>query len=391
MADRTTGIVLSGGASYGAYEVGVALALMRGMTRLTGYKEIQPEVFSGTSAGAFNAALLTSESFRGAKAAAEHLKAVWLEKVADSVVRPAGAVSFRLDPRKYLNPNYVFPAPFEALSEFADDLETVIAKLVKLLERFSVSRETLTARLIDLFDFNVLISAAPLGQLMKEEVSFARIRSGNIRLRITATDWNNGTARTFRNEEMTDEDGLSLLLASNAIPGVFPTQQIGKSVYVDGGVVMNTPLKPAIEAGANEIHIVSVNPSFQDDVSEVHGFAPTLYRTVAIVLENSIRSDVEQAARLNAGIRAITSRLSLSRYDKEALRGTMLLAGSQPRRENPTIPYRPVTIHRHILRNCDSNFSSVLDFSRSRVQSLILQGVDDARAHDCGRNQCVLA
>jgi NTE family protein len=60
----------------------------------------------------------------------------------------------------------------------------------------------------------------------------------------------------FTNEGMSEADAVSILMASAAIPGFFPPRKVGENTYVDGGLVMNTPLRPAIDDGADEIHIV---------------------------------------------------------------------------------------------------------------------------------------
>ena len=60
-AKPSQAIVLSGGASQGAYHAGVLKALFRGESPATNYEPLQPDVFTGTSAGSFNAAALLGE------------------------------------------------------------------------------------------------------------------------------------------------------------------------------------------------------------------------------------------------------------------------------------------------------------------------------------------
>ena len=54
----TQAITLSGGGAYGAYEVGVLKALMGGHASVTGGEPLDPRIFTGTSAGAYLAAVL---------------------------------------------------------------------------------------------------------------------------------------------------------------------------------------------------------------------------------------------------------------------------------------------------------------------------------------------
>jgi NTE family protein len=48
------------------------------------------------------------------------------------------------------------------------------------------------------------------------------------------------------------------VLASAAIPLLFPTRRIGEHYYCDGGLRFNTPIAPAIRAGAERLVIISV-------------------------------------------------------------------------------------------------------------------------------------
>ena len=57
---RKNAVILSGGGANGAYEVGVLKALFRGESASTNHRPLKPEIFAGTSIGAFNAALIVS-------------------------------------------------------------------------------------------------------------------------------------------------------------------------------------------------------------------------------------------------------------------------------------------------------------------------------------------
>ena len=82
-SSKKSALVLSGGGVFGAYEVGVTLALTRGASGGTGSRPLEPSVFTGTSAGAFNAAFLASRGEQPAGRAAAELARVWYERIAD--------------------------------------------------------------------------------------------------------------------------------------------------------------------------------------------------------------------------------------------------------------------------------------------------------------------
>jgi NTE family protein len=48
------------------------------------------------------------------------------------------------------------------------------------------------------------------------------------------------------------------VLASAAIPLLFPTRRIGKHFYCDGSLRFNTPIAPAIRAGANRLVVITL-------------------------------------------------------------------------------------------------------------------------------------
>jgi NTE family protein len=63
-----------------------------------------------------------------------------------------------------------------------------------------------------------------------------------------ATDLEAGVPQVFSSGPLTPA-----LLASTAIPGVFPAVSIGDRAFLDGGIVDNTPIAVAVQAGAKEV------------------------------------------------------------------------------------------------------------------------------------------
>src|SRR5260370_40995152 len=76
-----TAVVLSGGGANGAYEVGVLKALLRGQSPATRFKPLDPEIFSGTSIGAFNATVLASRMPAEGSRTIDHLEDIWLNLI----------------------------------------------------------------------------------------------------------------------------------------------------------------------------------------------------------------------------------------------------------------------------------------------------------------------
>src|SRR5215510_7746955 len=110
------------------------------------------------------------------------------------------------------------------------------------------------------YRLSVLFSNDPLQKVLRKKVRFDRIRASRRMLRIASTNWSKGEIRVFNNSDMTDEKGVSVIMGSTAIPGIYPSVEIEGEQYCDGGVIMNTPLKPAVDAGASQLHVIYMNP-----------------------------------------------------------------------------------------------------------------------------------
>ncbi|MGH7762504.1 MAG: patatin-like phospholipase family protein [Candidatus Dormibacteraceae bacterium] len=109
-----------------------------------------------------------------------------------------------------------------------------------------------------------------------------------IPLAVVATDLNAGKPAVFRSGDLTPA-----LLASTAIPGLFPTVRIGEREHFDGGVVDNTPLNIAVADGAKEILAVSLMGG--GEVAVVPSSLPELIaRTLQLSLHHQMLADYEQ-------------------------------------------------------------------------------------------------
>jgi NTE family protein len=104
---------------------------------------------------------------------------------------------------------------------------------------------------------------------------------------VVATDLNAGKPAVFRSGELTPA-----LLASTAIPGLFPTVRIGDREHFDGGVVDNTPLNIAIADGAKEVIAISLMGG--GEVAVVPNSLPELIaRTLQLSLHHQMLADYE--------------------------------------------------------------------------------------------------
>lgn len=130
-----------------------------------------------------------------------------------------------------------------------------------------------------------------------------------IPLRVIATDMTRG-ARTVISSGLL----APAVLASSAIPGVFPPVRIGDTVYVDGGAVDNASIETALAMGARRIFVVDVGldlansgpwgdatavpkPSRRHRSSLAFTMADVLERTVQVTSHYHLRRAIERAPR----------------------------------------------------------------------------------------------
>ncbi|WCL47645.1 patatin-like phospholipase family protein [Leptospira sp. GIMC2001] len=104
--------------------------------------------------------------------------------------------------------------------------------------------------------FSFLADTSPLKKLLEEHIDLELCRSSKKKIFISAVNILNAELRYFSNEEIT----ISHILASSAIPVIFPWQYINGSPYWDGGLMANTPIQPAVEQGARDIIVVLLSP-----------------------------------------------------------------------------------------------------------------------------------
>jgi len=229
--ENRSALVLSGGGARAAYQVGVLGALAEWLP------EDAPCPFSvlvGTSAGAINAAALSARGQRLREAVAE-LERVWNGFHLEQVVRTdTGAV-----------------------------LRAGLHWAVSLLSGGWLLRPPRS-----------LLDTTPLRELLSRTVPLeqipAAIAAGPVRaLAVATTSYSTGQAVAFFEATPTTREwqrarragvrrpiDLDVLMASSAIPFIFPSARIDGDHYGDGAMRQLAPLSPAVHLGANRLLVV---------------------------------------------------------------------------------------------------------------------------------------
>lgn len=292
-----TGLVLSGGGARGPFQVGVYERLLRDERFGDG-----PSVLSGTSAGALNAAMIS------AGLSPQEMLDFWFGLADDppirasttlfesgfvSIVRTLGEELLRLPfrlpgdlvrygqrARLYWPPrpgslaalalDYALTSRFDLINRFLEGID----------EPFLVDTHRMRERLIELFGGPTV----PAGK----------------RLAINAVDINTrqvvryvtGPVPAVPASEYVVVPAITvdMLMASASIPLLFNPISIGSHLLWDGGLLVNTPLAPAVALGAERIVTVLVTEG-QDAPEELPHFGRALERTLDAFLENAYNVD----------------------------------------------------------------------------------------------------
>ena len=254
-----TGIVLSGGGARGAYEVGV----IKGIVEVLGLKPESSspfDVFTGTSVGAINAAYLAAHGHRGDLNVAG-LTEMWQDL---NLV-----THFRVDPLGFLS----FGHWYRRLRGQSREIKGRALLDLEALEN-TIRGSGIWSQLNDNIDS---------GTVKALVVAALRISSGRTALFCqTAPTVNFRPSRDPRRYAVETTITAEHVLASAAIPLIFPVRFLGDGWYGDGSLRFNTPISPAIRCGAKRLLVISLlheNQQYEEPPGD-----PDMYPGPAVLL-----------------------------------------------------------------------------------------------------------
>lgn len=415
-------VVLSGGGAYGAYEVGVMRALFNGESPATEKTPLNAGIFSGTSVGSYNAAFMTSQPDAHAADTVADLEHCWLNEIADSPEHCGnGVYRFRGNAASFFDADCITRHPLDPLNYAAEDAVFFARDWLSRAMAFASSSEDLGRRVVDLVDLSTIISTDPFVQMLRRTIDLDGIRRSDKLLRIATTNMDLGELRLFENDEMTDQNGHKVIMASSAVPGFFPPVVIDGKVYLDGGITMNTPLRPAVRAGADTLHVIYMDPDVRTiPVERFHSTLNVLDRVIIVTFASTINRDVELASNINEGLNLLERgdlladdkraqragarvRRGIDRVERAAARldrvsdrldedidSFIRVAGQIRDRFRAETRYKKITIHLYHPRQDLGGVLGLLNFARDKTVDLIERGYVDALEHDCIENGCTL-
>jgi NTE family protein len=275
-----TGLILPGGGARNAYQAGVLKAI----------GDMLPEdvdnpfpVICGTSSGAMNAVLLASSATRF-REGVDRLYGVWANFHVGKV--------FRTDTWTALKSGFYWAAAFLG------------AGIIKQQPRS-------------------VLDNSPLRGLLESHIRFARIQQaidcGNLdAVSITASGYTSGLSITFyqgkkglkswkrtRRVGQPTELTLNHLMASAAIPVLFPAVKLRDEYFGDGSMRQTAPLSPALHLGANRLLIIGVRnprpdiPTEEDRPLQFPTFGQISGYIFDTLFMDSLDADIERLRRIN--------------------------------------------------------------------------------------------
>lgn len=279
LADHETAIVLGGGGARAAYQAGA----LRAIVRIVGRRGRIPfPVLCGTSAGAINAVALAVNADNFRLGVARLVR--WWRRIAVSDV---------------------YEADFGALSRHS----------AQFLTSFLTGSHPPPG-------VAALLDNTPLTRLLDREFRFerlaAQVENGHLHaLSINATSYATGHAVSFFEGVSTLESwqrtrrrgqrallSRDHLLASTAIPFMFPAGRIQRDYFMDGSVRQLAPLSAPLNLGARRILVVAVG-QFAGQRAPVPGpvtypsFAQAAGHALSTVFLDNLAADLERMSQVN--------------------------------------------------------------------------------------------
>ncbi len=278
-AEGKTALVLSGGGARGAYQVGV----LKAVADLFPKRSRNPfSIITGTSAGAINAVAIAA-SANNFRLSIKKVEKMWTDLSVENVYN-------------------------------ADAAHIALGLLKLFMSLFNAGISN--SRPLSLLD------NAPLRDLLRHSIQFRNIQSRIDRgyldaVGITASSYHSGESVTFfqgntniskwhaaRKVGVPAVVSIEHLMASSALPTIFPAELIGREYFGDGALRQLSPISPALRMGAERAMVIGVSgnsPAPEKPDAPVH--SPSLAKIVGHIFNSAfldtLDTDLENLVRIN--------------------------------------------------------------------------------------------
>lgn len=274
------GLILTGGGARAAYQVGV----LKGVSELLERPSRNPfPILCGTSAGAINAAALAAYC-HDFTASVDYLLSVWQGFRASQV--------YRTD----------FPAIARTGARW-------LGSMMLVYRRNPVS----------------LLDNGPLARLLADRIDFTRIGKNIERgylhaVSVTASGYHSGYSVSFyqaapgvlewrRAQRIGAATQLNLdhLMASSALPFIFPARKLRREFFGDGSMRQIAPISPALHLGADRVLVIGTGRQTPNDPHRARGLVyPSMAQIAGHALNSifldTLAQDIEWLRQINRAI-----------------------------------------------------------------------------------------
>jgi NTE family protein len=364
-APQKIGLILTGGGARAAYQVGVLKAIAEFMPR----RAHSPfAVICGTSAGALNAVTLAVNA-RQFRRGVKYLLGIWNNAQVKNIYR--------------------------------SDVLGVVANTVRWLAGLVLSMLG-----INRMHRVSLLDNSPLQVYLEEMLPCEKIQdsidAGTLyALSVTASGYGSGQSVTFyqgvaeiqpwkrtRRLGMEARIGIEHLLASSAIPFIFPAVHINREYFGDGSVRQIAPISSALHLGADKVMVIGAWHSDDDEGrrnrTETY---PTLAQIAGHALDSifldSLEVDLERVQHINETVKLIPEELRAATDMRHI--DVLLITPSQPlekiaERHIAELPWTIRLLLRSVgvMQRSGANLVSYLLFDKHYCRALIDLGYQDA-------------
>ena len=280
----TAALILPGGGARGSYQVGV----LRAINEITEHAGNPFPVICGTSAGAINAAVLASHAHEFTTGI-ERLERFWSSMFCSRVYRTDAwtvlksglqwGLSLALGGRLATHPKSLLDnQPLRSFLERSLHLDGI---------DMAIQQQALRA-----------LSITASGYTCAAAVSFYQAAAD-------IEPW----SRTRRHGMPVTMD-VNHLLASAALPLLFPAERIGNEYFGDGGMRMLAPLSPAIHLGADRLLVISTRDENPDPPPTEPVPYPSLGEIGGYLLDtifmDTLNADLSRMKRVNRTLRSMS-------------------------------------------------------------------------------------
>ncbi|MGD9100973.1 MAG: patatin-like phospholipase family protein [Anaerolineae bacterium] len=322
-------LVLSGGGGRGAYHVGVL--------RFLEEHEWYPDVIVGTSIGAVNGAAIASGH------TAQSLWSLWRRLTTHDVQR-------------------------RDLNLFSPDEDS------HLLDTSPLRKTLIERGWVDMAQVN---APSPCCHL---RITVVEAETGQLRVFGNSADPYTGS----RCEHV--EITLDHILASCSIPIVYPPTRIGDVTFWDGGTVANTPLGPAVDAGAEDIVVVLMTP-WEDEadrprytpVGGLKGLLLAAQSAFEWALLASFQADLKLFRRTNKIVQLTIENRRLE-LENAALRAQLQGQGTPSEVGAVDLAHREIQSPIIVSPQRPIPVTDIISYDLNNHEKLYVMGYEDAKA-----------